>query len=145
MKRFLAVLLMAVLCFFPVAAFAAGTCVPSLADVTPGQSVYTTLFTCTADAAAATYPATLFQVDGWIIGVKTVPSGVTAPTNLYDITFNADVTGTDIMAGALADRSATGVQYIYSPQPYYRGAVTITTTGNAVNSAVFLLYITVLR
>ena len=145
MKRFLAVL--AVLCgFIPGSAFAAGTIVETLIDHVSGQSVTVTTYTMTSDAAvsAGTFPATAVgPIDGWIIGVETNPGAVT-PTADYDITL-VDVDGADVMAGALADRSATLTQKVISPQPYVRGNVTITPTNNSENSAVVVMKITVLR
>jgi hypothetical protein len=141
MKKTVLALLLALLA--PVLARAAGTVVLTTTDSVMGQSVKIYTYTLTADAAAATFPATAsMPIDGWIIKVKTSP-GSTAPTALWDLTLVGD--GMDVMGGYLTNRSATATEHILFPQPYVRGPVTITATGNAVNSAVVVLDITVLR
>lgn len=124
---------------------AAGTIVPTGApDTVEGQDVTIYTYTMTADASDGSFPATAsYPINGWIIRVETNP-GSTAPTANYDITLT-DQDGLDVMGGVLANRSATATEHVLAPQPYVRGAVTITPTGNSVNSAVVVLRITVLR
>jgi hypothetical protein len=129
----------------PVLSQAAGTVVLTKVDAVPGQTVTVYTYTLTGDAANGSFlPATAtYDLNGWIISVKTMP-GTPAPTALWDLTL-VDADGIDVMAGALADRSATVPQKVVSPQQYVRGPVTITGTNNSVNSAVIVLKITVLR
>ena len=144
MKTFRLFLLAIVVALVPVMAQAAGTVVLTSTDAVPGQTVKVYTFTMTGDAANGSYPATVTpDLSGWIIGVETNP-GAVAPTTLYDLTL-VDTDDADVMAGALADRSATVTERVISPQPYVRGPVTITGTNNSVNSAVVVLKITVLR
>lgn len=125
-------------------AIAAGTITRTSSDTVEGQDVTIYTYTMTADSADGSYPATATDaINGWIIRVETNP-GATAPTTLYDITLT-DQDGLDVMGGVLANRSATATEHVLAPQPYVRGAVTITPTGNSVNSAVVVLRITVLR
>lgn len=144
MKKFLALMLVAVLCLIPVATFAAGTIVRTASDAVDGQSVTLLTYTMTGDAADGSFPAVQAgPIDGWIITVETNP-GSTAPTALWDLTL-VDTDGADVMAGTLANRSATATERVISPQPYVRGPVTITATNSSVNSSVIVLKITVLR
>ena len=141
MKKTVLALLLALLA--PVLAHAAGTVVLTSTDSVIGQSVKIYTYTLTADAADGTFPATASDpIDGWIIRVETNP-GATAPTALWDLTLVSD--GLDVMNGVLANRSASATEHVLAPQPYVRGPVTITATNNAVNSAVIVLKITVLR
>jgi len=126
-------------------ALAAGTVTLTTTDNVMGQDVVIYTYTLTGDAADGSFPATASRpIDGWIIRVETNPDGTTAPTALYDITLT-DQDGLDVMGGVLANRSATATEHVLAPQPYVRGAVTITPTGNSVNDAVVVLRITVLR
>jgi len=130
-------------------ALAAGTVVLTTTDNVMGQDVVIYTYTMTADSADGSFPATASRpIDGWIIRVETNP-GATAPTALWGLTLldqdGLDVMGGVIAAGATTGRSATATQHVMAPQPYVRGAVTITPTGNSVNSAVVVLRITVLR
>lgn len=145
MKRLiLAVLLAALAALAPTVTQAAGTVVLTSTDHVPGQDVTVYTYRLTADASDGSWPATASDpIDGWIIRVETNP-GATAPTALYDLTL-VDTDGLDVMGGVLANRSATLTEHVLSPQPYVRGAVTITGTNNAVNSAVVDFKITVLR
>jgi hypothetical protein len=79
----------------------------------PDSKLFYADYTLTANSAGA-YSATTHATDivnGFVFKVRTVPgSGAYSPTNNYDITL-ADDSGLDIMGGALADRSATAVQW----------------------------------
>lgn len=138
-----ALLLAAFVSIVPAAAFAAGTVVLTSTDHVDGQSVTIYTYTLTADAADGSFPATASRsIDGWIIRVETNP-GATTPTALWDLALvNNEL---DVMKGVLANRSATATEAVEAPQPYVRGAVAITPTGNSVNDAVIVLKITVLR
>ena len=105
-------------------------------------------FTCTASAANASFPVTTIDATTIarlksykLVEAQTNP-GATAPQALYDITLtNAD--GIDLMGGKLANRSATASEAaapeVAAGVPWPRpidGALTLTITGNNVNSAI---------
>ena len=54
-------------------------------------------------------------VDGLVYRVTTIPSGTSAPTNLYDL-YLKDAQGYDILAAAGENRSSTVVQAV-TPDP----------------------------
>lgn len=144
MKKLVTLLVVFALLLTSGVAFAAGTVTLTTTDNVMGQDVVVYTYTLTADAADGSFPATVSRpIDGWIIRVETNP-GSTAPTALWDLTL-VDVDGLDVMGGVLANRSASATEHVLAPQPYVRGPVTITPTGNSVNSAVIVLKITVLR
>lgn len=127
-----------------------GTITQTYATI-PNSNISVLTFTCTADAAAATFPDTATSdaitaaIKGlYITEVRTNP-GTTAPTDDYDIVIK-DADGIDLMGGSLLNRDtsnseaaapaiATGVYW----QRPVDGALTISITGNAVNSAVVVV------
>lgn len=131
MKKYL---LAACLCLMlAVPAYSAGTVSYTWTLITDG--IYELKFTWTADAAAATVPATAsLSFNGFIYQCDTNP-GSTAPTDDYDITLvNAD--SVDVMGGALLNRDESTSERAYpSNTPYVTGGVTFTLANNAVNSA----------
>ena len=147
--------IMAVVLFLlsPVLSFAAGTVTPTLKYRDDGVAQLT--FTCVADAADGTFPATAsnvtnatFVFDGYAVLGVTLP-GSTAPTANYDITIT-DSDGVDVFGGALEDRSATVKEQAF-PQDsnglgggrFCFGALTLTITNNSVNSADIVIIITI--
>ena len=106
--------------------------------------------TCTADASAATFPATplLTKFSGELLRMVTNP-GVTGPTNLYDIVLT-DVDGVDVLYGAGANlliattednplvvtATAASKGYQMHPPISVEDVLTWTITNNSVNSAV---------
>lgn len=140
MKKLLTTLL---LTLFPSICMAAGTIVLTNVDDVPGTDVYIYTYTMTADGSDGSFPVTNTEpIDGWIIRVETNP-GATAPTANYDIALvNNEM---DVMASSIINRSAANAEQALSPQPFVRGPVAITITNNAVNSAVVVMKITVLR
>ena len=140
MKKFLA--LVALTLFIWVgSALGAGTITQTDVQIYPNTRALT--FTCTADASAHTYPVTASNVDidGYVFLVVTNPSGVTAPTDAYDITLT-DSDGVDVMGGELADRSDSNseqavplIDGVFGSR-FVKGPLTITITGNSVDSAV---------
>lgn len=160
MKKIIIALILAVL--LPASAWGAGTCTPSFTRIYnsegwTGLAVLT--YTCTADAAAATFPSTSTdtadsdgvyftdKIKGYhIVEVRTNP-GTTAPTDNYDIVIN-DHNGIDLMGGQLANRDTTTSEAAYPaiaagipwPRPI-DGAITPVITGNNVNSAVTVIKI----
>ena len=101
-------------------------------------------FTCTADAAAATFPDTAVteKIEGRLLKLVTTP-GAVHPTNLYDITL-VDQHGHDVLEGVGADRATTTteeVPIVYSgtgthPCVDESDTLTLKIANNAVNSAV---------
>lgn len=117
----------------PNVAVAAGSCT---ATTVTRQNVSTITYVCTGDASTGSYPTKVSDaaVRGWVVLVDTVP-GSTQPTTLYDITLsNGD--GIDVMAGKLADRSATLAERAYpSGAAWVDGTLTLAITNNSVASA----------
>ena len=125
------------LCVFIATSYAAGTVTQVL---TPNNrtGVHKLVFAYVADSGGGSVPATASNapIDGYVFLVTTNP-GTTAPTANYDITLT-DTDGVDIMAGDLADRSATVSEQedaAYGSR-YVEGILTLTITNNSVNSAV---------
>lgn len=131
MKKYLLAVCLCLMLAVP--AYSAGTVSSTWTLITDG--IYELAFSWTADAAAATVPATAsLTFNGFIYSCDTNPGG-TAPTDDYDITLvNAD--GIDVMGGALLDRDATASERAYaSNTPYVVGGVTFTLANNLVVSA----------
>ena len=79
---------------------------------------------------------------GQLIAMDTYPDGVTAPTNLYDVTLK-DPRGLDVLGGEEADRSSTVIERAVPsfppadpliPSPF-DCPLDFEITGNSVNSA----------
>lgn len=124
----------------PAYAFSAGTVTQAWTQCT--KNVECLAYTWTADASAATVPATASNksIDGYVIQVVTNP-GSTAPTDDYDITLtNSD--GADVMGGALANRDTANSE-IAIPKvdgtnyadAWVSGTLTLNISNNSVNSA----------
>ena len=143
MKRIAALLAGAVL-MLSGTAFAASSIVLSPVDDVSGQNIKIYTYTITAHTDGSVTPVATNPIDGWIIRTVTNPDDVAAPTNLYDLTL-VDRDGVDVMGGTLMNRAEATTEHVLFPQPYVRGAVTITPTNNSVNGAVIVLRITVLR
>lgn len=106
------------------------------------------VYTCTADAAAATFPDTVLPaIEGRLLDLVTNP-GATPPTDHYDVTVE-DQHGHDVLEGVGADRdgaapgaaSTEKVPVVYSgtgthPTVDEADTLTLKLAGNAVNSAV---------
>lgn len=63
------------------------------------------------DSAGTVTGTTTAAFDGRIIGLCTVPSGVTAPDADYDITLT-DSDGVDVLLGAGIDRHTSNTEYV---------------------------------
>lgn len=145
MKRIALILLALVLS--PGLVFAAGTwSAPTPLIVTNGSAFKTWSITVTAASDNATitnYTTTTtdqnFMKGYWLYYVETDP-GSTGPTASYDIAINS-ASGFDIMAGALADRSATVTERAFASlsdikhSPPIDGPLTIAITNNLATSA----------
>lgn len=108
--------------------------------------IKTVVFTCTADAGAATFPDTAItgSIDGFLVGLFTNP-GATAPTDNYDITLE-DSNGIDVLGGAGGNRHTTASQMAdpvigtYNHPPVSeRETYTLKIANNAVNSAITVI------
>jgi hypothetical protein len=109
--------------------------------------------TCVADAADGSFPSTAIahKFSGRILQMDVNP-GATAPTNLYDLVINSDVTGLDILQGLGANLlTATSEQkaIVFSsteihPAVDQSDTLTMVITNNSVNSAIIVinLYVT---
>ena len=107
-------------------------------------NIRTIVFTCTADAAAATFPATAItdKIEGRLLDLATNP-GATAPTANYDITL-VDQHGHDVLESVGLNRHTTTtekVAVVYSgtgthPTVDDSDTLTLTIANNAVNSAI---------
>jgi len=135
-------------------AWAVGTVTQKVAMVCePNTSVCfkTLTFVCTADSAAATYPATAVsesnhaQLKGWALMMGSTLNGATAPTALWDIAITEG--GVDVLGTAGADRpGTTAISSQFRPltstsylMPGLRPVAdtwTLAITNNLVNSAV---------
>lgn len=111
----------------------------------PDSDFYLHEWTFTADASDGSFVSkTTVNLNGYIMMAETEPGAVT-PTANYDIVVNnvGDATGTaqDIFGGTLANRSDTAIEQVKKSVMNY-GPLTITLSGNSVNSAVvvFRLY-----
>ena len=144
MKKFLALLVLTLFIWVG-SALGAGTITQSDVQIYPNTRALT--FTCTADAAAHTYPVTASDgnIDGYVFLVVTNP-GTVGPTDNYDITLT-DSEGIDIMGGELADRSNSAEEQavpligaVFGSR-YVRGPLTVTITNNSVASAVVIIRI----
>lgn len=131
--------LLAVITLMVGLAYGAGTVTQSYVSKTNSVSLLT--YTWTADASAATVPATAstVSIDGYVILVITNP-GSTAPTDNYDITLT-DADGVDVMGGTLANRDAANTEQavpmigaVYGGR-WVSGIITLNITNNSVNSA----------
>lgn len=77
---------------------------------------------------------------GWLVKMVTDPDATAAPTADYDITL-IDDRGGDVLGGAGADRSATTVQYIPTPNAsplavtYLNGSYTFTVANAGASKA----------
>ena len=105
----------------------------------PGDVDIWVLSWTASDGAAFTTATTRWAVDGYVFMVIVNP-GTTAPTGAYDVTL-LDSDGMDVMGGQLADLSATvtaqfvpAIGSVYGTR-FVRGPLTMTLSGNSVNSA----------
>ena len=147
-----------VILLFTVQAYAAGSITGTATRVPVRQGsppmVLITL-TCTADATAHTWPATVvntldnvstYDLRGLkLYSVMAIPSAVTAPTAATDLTIT-DTNGVDLLGGKGTDFiSDTAKTWIpagpsnYAFPALITGNITVTMSNNLVNSAVITL------
>jgi len=159
MKKLFLILLIV---FTTSTAYAAGTITGVLTRTQTQQGrpqVTKLVLTCTADADAATYPATTlsqFFVDAsgrtyvmpglQLYSVKVIP-GTTGPTADSDMTIT-DEYGVDLLGGKGTDliKNSAKTWALFGPSGYYispmvTGELTLTITNNAVKSAVITIII----
>jgi len=120
----------------------------SIVHFLPQPSVGRIVATCTADVAAATFPATALPAfEGHLLSIITDP-GATAPTDNYDITL-PDANGFDRLQGVGANRDTAVTEealIVYAatalhPSVALSDVLTLTIANNAVNSAVVVITI----
>lgn len=124
----------------PLSAVAVGTVIATSTVITPGLTKYTITWTASAGGAVSGNPVTIRR--GVIEAVKIVPSTVTAPTALYDVTL-VDTDGVDVLNGLGADQSATlGKYFSFLPALTFDGSQTldlvVANAGNAGKGAVIV-------
>lgn len=98
-------------------------------------------FAWTSTAGGAASDTTVNAYSGKILGLATVPDGVAAPTDNYDVTVT-DEDGMDVLMGGGADRDTADTEYVLSTS---LGAVAndkltlnISNAGNAKKGVVYL-------
>lgn len=133
----------------PNLSWGAGTVVETLREICPdrGSCIKEVTLTCTADAAAATYPSTTLTsvLKGWWLEKVITNPGSTGPTDNWDYVLN-DADGVDMLGGTGANRSITASQAnwplvatgVYRAQPI-NNSVTLVITNNSVNSATVVM------
>lgn len=130
--------------------YGAGSVVVTAETMPNNTDIRTIKFAFTADAADGSFPDTALTADqlAYVLGFHFYQAltdpGITAPTANYDIAVIDEYNG-DMAGGELADRSATATERV-APLvgSAYGGAtvisqITIQTSNNSVNSAVFTL------
>ncbi len=151
MKKVL--LAIAIVLLFATDGFSVGTCTvgdPQRTKLINGNATAVMIsVSCTADAAAATFPeSTISNVGGFLMAVYFDP-GATAPTNLMDMTVELGATNFDLMGGAAANiTTSANANAIITPlvgavsaPAGFAGDLTVTLTGNSVNSATLTYYL----
>lgn len=111
-------------------------------------NIRTVTVTCTADAAAATFPNTVLPtIEGRLLALVTDP-GTTAPQDNYDVAVT-DQYGADVLQGVGANRDTANtekVAVVYSgtalhPPVDDGDVLTLAISGNNVNSATVVIYL----
>lgn len=74
-------------------------------------SVKKIAFAWTSSAGGAADGASTHPFDGKVIGLTTIPDGVDAPTDNYDVTVK-DGDGHDVLLGAGANRDTANTEYV---------------------------------
>jgi hypothetical protein len=123
----------------------AGTVTESVSKLTNIQKI---TLTCVGDAADGSFPSTAIEhkFSGRLIRMDVNP-GATAPTNLYDLVLNHDVTGLDIAQGLganLLTATSESKQIVYSstemhPMVHESDTLTLVISNNSVNSAIIVI------
>jgi len=96
----------------------------------------------TSDSATgAVSGTTTNSYDGRILGAITVPDGVAAPTDDYDIAVN-DSDGVDVALGALGNRDETNTEYVAEASmaavAHSKLTVAVTAAGNSKKGTLYL-------
>jgi hypothetical protein len=98
-------------------------------------------FAWTSSAGGAADATTAKAYDGKILGFATIPDGVAAPTDDYDVVVN-DADGLDVLLGAGANRDTANTEYVdgASLSAVADSALTlgVTNAGNAKQGTVVL-------
>ena len=83
----------------------------TITELLTGRSVKKVTWAWTSTAGGDASDVTTGVCDGDLIGFATVPSGVTAPTDDYDVTIT-DSDSLDVLLGAGADRDTANTEYV---------------------------------
>lgn len=143
MKRLIIFMMVVLFLLMSSSTWAAGTITQTKSKVSSNVTLWT--FTCTADSADGSFPATASSsdIEGYVILVVTNP-GATAPTDNYDITLT-DEDSVDVMGGELANRDTSNseqaiplVGNAYSPR-WVQETLTLNISNNSVNSAIIVV------
>ena len=78
---------------------------------------------------------------GWYLVEARTDPGSTAPQDNYDITLVGSVSGIDFANANLMNRDTTTSEAVYLDGPIVNEFITVTVTGNNVNSAEVTLYL----
>jgi hypothetical protein len=145
MKRLFCILLFLVI--FPIKAMAVGSWATATYEDGGPSNTRRIILTWTADAAAATVPNYSFTAtdlafcSGYNLYMIVTDPGATAPTDNYDITI-LDQYAVDVSGGELANRDTANTEQVVPAvgagvggRTLDGGAMTVTVSGNAVNSA----------
>ena len=93
------------------------------------------------DTTGAVSGTTTYPYDGNLIGVITVPDGVAAPSDNYDIAINDD-DSVDVALGALADRDTANTEYVAAASmagvANSKLTIAITNAGNSKKGIVYI-------
>lgn len=155
MKRFIKLILIAMIFAIPSLSWAVGSVTISASTITvqnePTRRVIT--LSWVADASAATVPDTTinaitYEIEGWYLYSAETNPGSPAPTANYDMYLN-DADGFDIAGNLLENRHTTTTELVNigtatHGYPLVRGNITFTLSGNNVNSAVGTCILTLL-
>jgi len=118
-----------------------GTGTWSLTKLTDGVYKYSILQdTTTSGVTSFTDTATSQNIDGWVLALITAPSGVTSPTDNWDL-YLKDSDDCDVFGAETDDRDTTNVEQAmpkigngYEPR-YVEGPLTLSISGNEVIDA----------
>jgi hypothetical protein len=144
MKRILAVLLTAVLCVLPAAAFAAGTCAVTTTWI-PGQNVKRVQVAWTSATGGEVWCELGEAVNGKVFSVKTDPAaGDDAPTDNYDAYVKDYDSSFNYLSTTLENRDTASVEMIAPADvPMYESVGFSVSAAGDLNKGDCFLYIEV--
>lgn len=99
--------------------------------VKTGGTIKKIIWAWTSTAGGAADKTTIAAIDGMLIGFATIPDGVNAPTDNYDITIT-DSDGHDVLLGAGQNRDTANTEYV--TEASLAGVANSTLTLNVTNA-----------